>query len=73
MLLDHGLYKALDAPFQLQYAHLWKALVTADERGIRAAAVQMGAGESAELFAGILTQRPFSEVDRLRHGVLPLP
>lgn len=62
VLLDHGLYKSLDAGFQLRYAQLWKALVTADEGGIRAAAAQLGAGESAELFAGILTQRPFSEV-----------
>lgn len=65
VLLDHGLYKGLDAGFQLRYAQLWKALVTADEGGIRAAAAQLGAGESAELFAGILTQRPFSEVGSL--------
>ncbi len=47
-----------------RYAELWKALVTADERGIRTAAAHLGAGESSELFAGILTQRPFSEVRR---------
>lgn len=40
----------------------WKALVAADEAGIRGAAATMNAGDAEELFAGILTQRPFEEV-----------
>ena len=34
----------------------------ADEAGIRSAAAGMGAGETTELFAGVLTQRPWSQV-----------
>ena len=44
---------------------MWQALVMADERGIRAAAAGMGAGETAELFAGVLTQRPWSQASRV--------
>ena len=36
--------------------------MTADEAGIRSAAAAMGAGESAPLFAGMLTQRPWDQV-----------
>ena len=55
-------FRRLDDEFRLQYARMWQALVMADERGIRSAAAAMGAGEMAELFAGVLTQRPWSQV-----------
>lgn len=54
--------RRLDDDFRLQYARMWQALVMADEAGIRSAAAGMGAGETTELFAGVLTQRPWSQV-----------
>jgi hypothetical protein len=54
--------RQLDDDFRLQYARMWQALVMADEAGIRSAAAGMGAGDTAELFAGVLTQRPWSQV-----------
>jgi hypothetical protein len=48
----------------------WKALVSADEKGIRSAASTMNAGDAEELFAGILTQRPFDEVHCLLDELL---
>lgn len=54
--------RQLDDDFRLQYARMWQALVMADEAAIRSAAAGMGAGDTTELFAGVLTQRPWSQV-----------
>ncbi len=53
--------RQLDDDFRLEYAKLWQSLVMADERGIRSAAAAMNAGAMAELFAGMLTNRPWDQ------------
>ncbi len=64
VLLDHGLYRRLSDDFRLEYAALWRSLVFGDEAGIRSAAGALGAAESVQLFAGMLTMRPWDEVTR---------
>ena len=64
VLLDHGLYRRLGDGFRLEYAGLWRALVFGDEAGIRRHAAALGAGDSVQLFAGMLTMRPWDEVTR---------
>ncbi|XP_047321613.1 putative ABC1 protein At2g40090 [Impatiens glandulifera] len=63
VLIDHGLYKELDLPTRTNYAALWKSLVFADANGIKESSVKLGAGEDLhEIFAGILTFRPWNKV-----------
>ncbi|XP_044979810.1 putative ABC1 protein At2g40090 [Hordeum vulgare subsp. vulgare] len=63
VLLDHGLYKELDHATRINYASLWKALVRADENGIKEYSIKLGAGEDLHvLFAGVLTMRPWKSV-----------
>ncbi|KAH8045227.1 hypothetical protein JL721_12675 [Aureococcus anophagefferens] len=62
VILDHGLYRDLDASFRLEYARLWRALATADTRGIQASAQRLGVGDLYPLFAAMLTQRPWDDV-----------
>ncbi|KAH8048168.1 hypothetical protein JL720_15881 [Aureococcus anophagefferens] len=62
VILDHGLYRDLDASFRLEYARLWRALATADTRGIKASAQRLGVGDLYPLFAAMLTQRPWDDV-----------
>ena len=62
VILDHGLYRDLDAAFRLEYARLWRALATADTRGIKASAQRLGVGDLYPLFAAMLTQRPWDDV-----------
>lgn len=71
VLVDHGLYKSLDADFRRQYAALWKSLMLADLSGIKDACRGLGIenDEAYRLFAGILTARPFDEiVERSKDG-----
>ena len=51
---------------RIQYAKLWRALILADVDGIKSAAVAMNAGESYQLFAGMLTNRPWDKVRSFR-------
>ncbi|KAK9189516.1 hypothetical protein WN943_018114 [Citrus x changshan-huyou] len=63
ILIDHGLYKELDATTKFNYAALWKALIFADANAIKEYSVKLGAGEDLYvLFAGILTMRPWNRV-----------
>ena len=62
VLLDHGLYRELDADFRLEYARLWRALALGDTRGIAASAHALGVGEFYPLFAAMLTQRPWDDI-----------
>ncbi|EMS67717.1 hypothetical protein TRIUR3_33699 [Triticum urartu] len=63
VLLDHGLYKELDHATRINYASLWKALVRADQNGIKEYSIKLGAGEDLHaLFAGVLTMRPWERV-----------
>ncbi|KAG2446176.1 hypothetical protein HXX76_000769 [Chlamydomonas incerta] len=62
VLLDHGLYKAISDSFRLEYAALWRALIFADADGIRRHAAAMNAGDAYDIFAAMLTQRPWEEI-----------
>eukprot|EP00252_Welwitschia_mirabilis_P003592 TRINITY_DN1364_c0_g1_i5.p1 TRINITY_DN1364_c0_g1~~TRINITY_DN1364_c0_g1_i5.p1 ORF type:complete len:229 (+),score=35.63 TRINITY_DN1364_c0_g1_i5:113-799(+) len=75
VLLDHGLYRMLDPDLREHYAKLWKALVFADENGIKENSIKLGAGEDLYvLFAAVLTMKPWKKIvdptiDHLRMGV----
>lgn len=71
VLVDHGLYRELDADFQLRYSRLWKALMLADLEGIKSACHDLGVDEAYTLFAAMLTARPFDEIiERAKKGSL---
>jgi len=75
VLLDHGLYKELPDDFRLNYAHLWKALISGDETGIRKYSEILGGGNAYKLFSTVLTHRSWDTMtvhkdwDRLRKPV----
>jgi len=50
---------------RIQYAKLWRSLILADVDGIKSASIAMNAGDSYQLFAGMLTNRPWEQVWRL--------
>jgi aarF domain-containing kinase len=58
ILLDHGLYRELDDEFRLNYANLWKAIISADEPKIKEFSEKMNAGNMYHLFASMLTLKP---------------
>ncbi|CAM9216254.1 unnamed protein product, partial [Heterosigma akashiwo] len=62
VLLDHGLYKEIDDDFRFDYCRLWRALVTADIKGIKYHCQKMGAGPMYTLLAAMLTSRPWDEI-----------
>lgn len=62
VLLDHGLYKEISDAFRLEYAGLWRSLIFADEEGIRRHSAAMNAGAAYDVFASMLTQRPWDQV-----------
>lgn len=62
VLLDHGLYRELPDSFRMAYARLWRAVIDADEPGMRQAALDLGGGDAYRLFTCILTQRPWRSV-----------
>lgn len=64
VLVDHGLYKTLDVDFRRHYSALWMSLMLADLVGIKTACRGLGIedGEAHQLFAAILTARPFDEI-----------
>ncbi len=62
VLLDHGLYKELDDPFRLSYAHLWQSLIRGDHEGIKRYAAEMNAGAMYALFASMLTRKSYTDI-----------
>eukprot|EP00804_Cyclotella_cryptica_P010735 CCRYP_005504-RA/>CCRYP_005504-RA protein AED:0.02 eAED:0.02 QI:230/1/1/1/0.66/0.25/4/2664/549 len=62
VLVDHGLYKKLDADFREAYARLWKGILVADIEGIKTACKSLGVTKMYPLLAAMLTSRPFDEV-----------
>lgn len=56
VLIDHGLYKELDDETRLDYAQLWKAIVTRDEKLGTQKAEKLGIPKF-QLFALMLTYR----------------
>ncbi|KAI9032462.1 ABC1 family-domain-containing protein [Hyaloraphidium curvatum] len=63
VLLDHGLYRTLDAEFRFMYAQLWSALIRGDEEGIEAASRDLvvvldgGEGPGADEVEAYLEER----------------
>eukprot|EP00884_Botryococcus_braunii_P012895 jgi/Botrbrau1/21606/Bobra.43_1s0012.2 len=72
VLLDHGLYRQLDDRFRLDYAGLWQAIILGNVDGIQRYSEAMNAGNAPQLFACMLTMRPWEDIvqqqdiDRLR-------
>jgi aarF domain-containing kinase len=62
VLLDHGLYRAIDDDMRIDYAHLWRALIFGDEAGIKKYAAKMNAGAMYQLFAAMLTTRSWDQI-----------
>jgi len=64
VLLDHGLYgyKQIDDDFRITYAKLWKSLLMADIKGIKASCTSPGVEEMYPLLVAMLISRPFDEV-----------
>jgi aarF domain-containing kinase len=61
VLLDHGLYRDISR-IRMSYAHMWRALVFGDERGIKRYSAEMGAGDMYQLFASMLTTRSWDKI-----------
>ena len=61
----------VDAARRIQYAKLWRSLIMADVDGIKAASVAMNAGDSYQLFAGMLTNRPWEKVHTNSRSLSP--
>ncbi|KFH64688.1 atypical/ABC1/ABC1-B protein kinase [Podila verticillata NRRL 6337] len=62
ILLDHGLYRELTPEFRLDYAHLWTAIISSDEKEIKYRALKLGGTDAYQLFSCILTGRDWSVV-----------
>ncbi|KAI8997334.1 ABC1 family-domain-containing protein [Pilobolus umbonatus] len=62
VLLDHGLYRELSDELRSNYAHLWTALIKADEEGIKEYAHKVGGTDVYQLFACMLTGREWEKV-----------
>ena len=62
ILLDHGLYQALEPDFRVNYARLWSAVMEGREAAIREAVRPLGGGDAYKLFACILTKRTWASL-----------
>ena len=71
VLLDHGLYRTLSDEFRMEYAGLWRALIFADEAGIRTHSEGMNAGEAVPVFAALITQRPWEHASTYKDRIKP--
>ena len=63
---------ALRVLCRIQYAKLWRSLILADVDGIKSASIAMNAGDSYQLFAGMLTNRPWEKVSYPLHAARTL-
>lgn len=55
VLVDHGLYKALDKDFQDAYARLWKGIVVADIEEIKCACESLGVTKMVSEGSGVIS------------------
>lgn len=62
VLLDHGLYREVEREIRLNYAHLWAAIISGDERAIRRYADTLGVGHLYQLFSVMLTSRLWNTI-----------
>lgn len=52
----------LDDRFRLDYAGLWHAIIMGDARGIERYSGAMNAGDTPQMFASVLTMRPWEHI-----------
>ena len=64
VLLDHGLYKYLGPELRLNYAYLWKGIITQDEKMIENSVKQMGIKDRYmyRLFTGMVTGMNWDDI-----------
>ncbi|XP_004082471.2 uncharacterized aarF domain-containing protein kinase 1 isoform X1 [Oryzias latipes] len=70
VLLDHGLYQALQPDFRLNYCRLWMSLIKGDMSGVERYSRRLGAGDLYPLFACVLTARSW---DAVNAGISSVP
>jgi len=63
VLLDHGLYVTMSPEFRLQYARLWKALLSFDNATISSIVTSWGV-TAPDLFASATLMRPYTGGDK---------
>lgn len=64
VLLDHGLYRELSEDLRSNYAHLWTALIKADEQDIEKYSYKVGGTEIYQIFACMLTGREWDKISQ---------
>lgn len=64
VLLDHGLYRELSEDLRSNYAHLWTALIKADEEGIEKYSLKVGGTDIYQIFACMLTGREWDKISQ---------
>ncbi|KAL0549358.1 hypothetical protein IC582_013840 [Cucumis melo] len=69
VLLDHGIYKQLDAEFRLHYCQLWKAMITLDTNKILQLGEWFGVPKYSKYFPLIFTGRSFDSTSALGMGM----
>lgn len=62
VLLDHGLYRALDDGFRANYCRLWSGIIRGDRAEIELRCRAMNAGDAFPLLAAVLTMRPWNDI-----------
>eukprot|EP00736_Rhodelphis_marinus_P006729 Rmarinus@m.17469 len=62
VILDHGLYRPLDDDFRILYCRLWRSLIFGDVETIKEVATKMNVGSMYQLFAAVITSRPWNMV-----------
>lgn len=72
VLLDHGLYRALEDKTRLQYANLWRHLILRDNVQVQRVCNEMGVGEHWITFSSMVLMRPYlpltSSLIPMSHG-----
>ncbi|KAJ1929628.1 hypothetical protein IWQ60_001005 [Tieghemiomyces parasiticus] len=61
-LLDHGLYRELSSEFRLDYARMWRALMSANEADIRTYSKRLAGTDLYIVFSCILTGRDWQVI-----------
>lgn len=64
VLLDHGLYRAYDEDFRVNYAKLWVAMFTGSIDDIKKYSKALGGGDAYKLFTSILTARSWEIIEK---------
>eukprot|EP00934_Nitzschia_sp_Nitz4_P002821 Nitzschia sp. Nitz4//scaffold88_size82704//10842//12972//NITZ4_005282-RA/size82704-augustus-gene-0.77-mRNA-1//1//CDS//3329559464//2811//frame0 len=74
VLVDHGLYRAIEDDFRVTYALLWRSLMMADLDGIENACKGLGVDEAYPYVASLMTARPYDEIqERSKTGSFTSP